>query len=809
MKKTSSRRTKAAARVSGRKARTSRTTNRNAGKTTRRPAKKIAKRVAKKATKRVAKKAKRSTARRNAPKRSARKVAKRVVKKRVAKKTTPRIAKKTTPRVAKKTTRRIAKKTTPRVAKKTTKRVAKKTTKRVAKKTTKRSTARRNAPKRAARKVAKRVAKKPVAKKTTRRVAKKATTKRTVKVLAVPKRTAAKTTQRAARTATAPRPAAPSAPAVAPAPPAPTRTLPQGVRLGRLAPRAALAKPPPRASAPPPSTTRAPFTQETWKEVDAAAARLGIAQLRSEQRHVIRALVEGRDALVVLPAGIGKSSTVLIAAQLLRQPVVVVSPLVSLLRAEHDRLLQRRIPGVRVDASIHGAERRQALSRIAEGGSLMVLTTPDGLCDDELVAALSRSGVALVAVEEAHTVSEWAHQFRPASARLGEQLWRLGAPPIAALTSTATTETRHDIADRLGLRSPAVFDTAPHRDNVALDVIEARGEVRQRALVSLVMRLRRPGIIFCRTPRDVEAVYGALRALRVPAHRYHGEMPAGERGGEQLNFMVPGRRTVMVATSGFTPSTGIAGLGEIGRLDLTPGGFGLGVQKRDVRFVIHYQSPASLEQYVREIGLAGRDGEPATCVLFHEPADRSHSEALLAGVRIRPRHVSALAEALESYAHEQRPATVEALALAAGQSHGNAELLSAVLADAGLVTLSSGWVRPSVPGPILLEKARRLSARLSVLERQDARRLDAIAEYATSRRCRSLFLSRYFGVLGQEPCGRCGVCKPAEHAVGGDTAAPVRRSPARTFSVSYAGRAYTERDERSSPLTAKLGDFAR
>lgn len=520
-------------------------------------------------------------------------------------------------------------------------------------------------------------------------------------------------------------------------------------------------------------------------------------------------MCEGRDAMAVLPAGIGKSTAVLIAAQLLRQPVVMISPLVSLLRAEHDRLLQRRVPGVRVDASIHGVERRQALSRIAEGGSLVVLTTPDGLADDELIAALSRSGVALIAVEEAHTVSEWAHQFRPASARLGEQLWRLGAPPVAALTSTATTETRHDIADRLGLRSPAVFESAPHRDNVALDVIEARGEVRQRALVSLVMRLRRPGIIFCATPRDVEAVYGALRALRVPAHRYHGEMSAGERGGEQLNFMVPGRKTVMVATSGFNPTTGIAGLGEIGRLDLTPVGFGLGVQKRDVRFVLHYQAPASLEQYVREIGLAGRDDEPATCVMFHEPADKSRNGALLSRLRVRPRHVVALSEALETYAHEGRPATVEALAFSSGQSHKHAELLSAVLADAGLATLSSGWVRPRVPGPTLLEGARRLASRLSTIEQQDARRLTRVAEYAASRQCRSLFLGRYFGVLGQERCGRCGVCKPADHLVAADDSGPARRAPVRQFSVSYGGRSYTHPDERSSPLTAKLGDFAR
>ncbi len=662
------------------------------------------------------------------------------------------------------------------------------------------------------------------------------TTPATARTKAGTKRAVAKAASAVARPSVVAvkRPATPAAPDRQSPPPAPAlqpvaaetrpRTLPLGVRVGRMRPRAESAASAPAELGPVPSLAeaslaevplavrptlaRAPFTQEMWPRVDAAAARLGIDKLTSEQRRAIRAILEGRDAVVSFPAGAGKTSTALIAALIHGQPVVLVSPLVSLGRELCDRLLTRRVPVIRVDPSIHGEERKRALARIGAPGALIVITTPDSLASDDLVHALARSGIAFVAVDDAHAASEWAHEYRPAHAGLGRALARLGSPQIAALCAPSTAAVRHDVAARLGLRAPVVIDGAPLRDNVALDTLEARGEVRQRALVSLVMRLRRPGIIYCATPRDVDAVYNALRALRVPAHRYHGEMPAGERGGELLGFVLPGRRTVMVATSAFAPTTGIAGLGELGRLDLAPSGFGLGLEKRDVRFVIHYQAPASLEQYLREIGAAGRDGEPATCTLMYDPGDRSRNDALLSQTRIRAAHAVELAKALESYAIDGRAATLEALALAARQSHKNAELLCAVLADAGLVRLASGWARAAVPAPELLDRARRLAAALDTLQREDARRLDAVATYARSGGCRSLHLGRYLGMTDSAECGRCSACDGSAFdgrrlAAPDIDVVPQRREPARTFSVTRVD----EPRPASAPLTAKLGEF--
>ncbi|MEB2310978.1 MAG: DEAD/DEAH box helicase [Polyangiaceae bacterium] len=615
--------------------------------------------------------------------------------------------------------------------------------------------------------------------------------------------------------------AAPSSPAMEP-PLAGKRELPPGVRVGRWGARGEGGSPPPgfgavptlaesaRRALPLPmraTAKREPFSTERWPEIDEAAKRLGIERLTTEQRHAIRALLEGRDLLVALPAGAGKTSAALVAALLTRQPTLLVSPLISAQRDLHDRLHARRAPVVRVDPGIFGEERKRALARFTATEPLVVLTTPESLSSDDLTSALARSGIGFVAVEDAECTSEWAHEYRPAHAELGRALERLGSPQVAALCAPSVAAVRHDVAERLALRAPLVLAGDPVRANLALDATEARGEVRQRTLVSLVMRLERPGIVYCATPREVDAVHGALRALRVPVHRYHGELPAGERAGEQLNFLLPGRRAVMVATSGFAPSTGFAGLGELGRLELTPAGFGRGLEKRDTRFVIHYQAPASLEQYLRELGAAGRDGKPASAILLYDPADRGYHDAALARARLRPAHVLELARALESSALDGRAASLESLALATRQSRRNAELVAAVLADAGLVDLAPGWARAAVAGVELFERARRVAGALETLAREDGRRLDAVAAYARSAGCRTLHLGRYLGMSDTVECGRCSACDAA--AFDGRRFAPLtepapgRRAAPRSFEVT---RLDVSRPS-SAPLTAKLGEF--
>jgi ATP-dependent DNA helicase RecQ len=504
-----------------------------------------------------------------------------------------------------------------------------------------------------------------------------------------------------------------------------------------------------------------------------ARQRFGIGRLHREQERAIGSILAGRDVLLILPTGGGKSLCYQLPSLLLPRPTVVVSPLLALLEDQYLKLLQLNVPAVRLDSTVGAADRRAALARIAEGGSLLVLTTPETLAGAELGALLEKQPPGLVAVDEAHCVSEWGHDFRPAYLALGQRLAGLKAGHILALTATATAPVRDDIVRYLGLRDPEVIVASPHRHNLMFSVRHVQGDEKLRQLAKVARRLPRPGIVYCSTTKTVEDVWLALRLIKVPCARYHGKMTDKERTEHQARFMKKGKRIVMVATSAF----------------------GLGIDKSDIRYIVHYQAPASLERYLQEAGRAGRDGHAARCILLFDESDLAIQEHLLALSRLSPALLGRFGRALEAYAGEDRDANIEELALSAGVSQRAATSLVTTLVEAGICERVDGdRVHPTVPLDTLVDRVASLRSRFEVLRREDARRLRAIVEYANETGCRSVALRRYFGDEDPTACGRCDLCRA--HGV----------MPPQRFAGRRDRRPPRGRDRRPWPAERPAGD---
>lgn len=478
-------------------------------------------------------------------------------------------------------------------------------------------------------------------------------------------------------------------------------------------------------------------TALTPETIQKAAERLGFESLRPEQERAIAAVTSGRDALVVLPTGFGKSACYQIPSMVLDEPVLLISPLLALLSDQVDKLVKRGIPHVRLDGTVRGKKRREAYARILAGGPLLVMTTPETLRLPSVIEVLRYVGVSVAAVDEAHCISEWGYDFRPAYIELGARLDEVGAKARMALTATAMDDVRSDIVRFLRITDPEVIASSPDRKNLAYDVIQASENARINAMVRLMKRLRRPGIIYCATTRHVDELYVVMRKIGMPVHRYHGKMSSSGREEEQAKFMKRGRRSIMIATNAF----------------------GLGIDKQDIRYIIHAQSPASLEQYVQEAGRAGRDGKKADCILLYSGYDRPIHEQLLAKSRIKPERLAQLGRALRAWAKEGRQPTLEALSVSADMGPRMVTALLGVADEAGVLRYSGGTI--DVPGDPdeILEKMKSLASRFENLRTNDARRLDSVQSYARIETCRGQFLRTYFGEEEGEPCGLCDVCR--------------------------------------------------
>ncbi|HEV7616211.1 MAG TPA: ATP-dependent DNA helicase RecQ [Solirubrobacterales bacterium] len=340
------------------------------------------------------------------------------------------------------------------------------------------------------------------------------------------------------------------------------------------------------------------MTVETGDRADELLGKLGFQHWRPGQKEAVEAALEGRDSLIVMPTGGGKSLCYQLPGLATEDLTIVVSPLIALMRDQWTRLTAAGHPVTMISSGMSDEMARRALGEVRGGEARIVYCSPERFGSNLFLEALAQRRIDLIAVDEAHCVSEWGHDFRPDYLRLPQIADRLGRPTVMACTATATKPVAAEIASRFGMREPLQVRSGFDRPNLSFDVVPLEGtgsKARRQALLEagLADPANRPAIVYCGTRKDTDEVAATLREAGQPALPYHAGMEAEERTSVQRRFM-SGEVEVIVATNAF----------------------GMGVDKADVRSVWHMAIPTSVEAYSQEAGRAGRDGLPARAVLL-------------------------------------------------------------------------------------------------------------------------------------------------------------------------------------------------